>query len=186
MNGGIGLLNEVGTDNAKIVIRDMGESRATFYISKGVNTRYIGLQLFVGLDKTVRIHLYARRGRVQPVSIWRASSSHQQVGTCECTFSLRCLDGQPNLALARPFNLYSCRFQQDLYTVLTQDLRYLFRYIRIFANQQILASLDNSHLAAEATKHLPAFQANIATSHDQQLLRPNIQVHDAGRTQRRS
>src|SRR5258708_8035821 len=178
MNGGVALFNEVGTDNAKIVIRNMGESWTTFYITKGVNTWDVSLQFFVGLNKAVRIHLHTRRGRVQPVSIWCASSSHQQVRACECTFSLRCLDGQPNLTLARPFNLYSCRFQQDLYTVLPQDFRYLSRYIRIFANQQILASLDNSHLAAEATKHLPEFQANIATSHDQQVLRHNIKFHD--------
>src|SRR5258708_36034503 len=185
MNGGVALFNEVGTDNAKIVIRNMGESWTTFYITKGVNIRDVSLQFFVGLNKAVRIHLYTRRGKVQPVRIWCASSSHQQVRACECTFSLRCLDGQPNLTLACPFNLYSCRFQQDLYTVLAQDPGYLFCFISIFASQQILASLDNSHLATEATKHLPKFQTHIATSHDQQMLWYNIKFHDRGRIQRR-
>src|SRR5207248_5986756 len=72
MDGSIAVFKEVGANNAEIVVGDMGESRATFYITQRINTRDIGFQLLIGWNKAFFIYLHPGSSRVEPIGVGSA------------------------------------------------------------------------------------------------------------------
>src|SRR5438067_13036069 len=102
MNACIPVFEEIGANNAEIVVGDMGESGATLYIPERVDTRNIGFQLLIGLNKAFFIYLYSCRSKIEPIGVGSAPCCHEQVRSAESTVTCRSLYSQLNFAIAGP------------------------------------------------------------------------------------
>src|SRR5215472_13436255 len=52
--------------------------------------------------------------------------------------------------------------------------------ILVFALEQARLHFDHGHFAAEAAEHLPKLKAHVATAHDNQMRREEINTHHRG------
>ena len=77
------------------------------------------------------------------------------------------------------------RVQQDFDSVLLKYLGDFFRDVGIFAIEQLATGLDDGHATAEAAKHLPKLQADIAASENEQMFRNRVQLHDGSAVEKR-
>ncbi len=73
--------------------------------------------------------------------------------------------------------------QQDLKSILAQDLRHRVGDVVVLAGQQVRAALHNSNLAAEAAEHLSELQPDVSSANNQQVLRHRVQFHNRSRIQ---
>ena len=80
---------QVVTDDAIVIVRDMRERGAAIDVSQGVDARYVRLQPVVHPDEPVGIDLHTGGGEVEPVAIRHPSRGHQEVGAGDGSVSGR-------------------------------------------------------------------------------------------------
>src|SRR5215204_6935407 len=73
--------------------------------------------------------------------------------------------------------------QQDLDTVLAQDLSDRFGNVGVLAAHQLSTSLYDRDLAAETPEHLGELHSDVAAAEHEQVLRQLVELHDGGRVQ---
>src|SRR6266498_2254748 len=61
VRGGIAALEQIRTNDSKVVVRDVGEGRPTFNVAKSINPGYVGLEPFINLHKALLVSLYTHR-----------------------------------------------------------------------------------------------------------------------------
>src|SRR5215216_163687 len=77
-DGGAATLQQVGSDDAEVVVGDVREGRAPLYISQGVDAGCAGLQALVRLDRAAFVCLYAGRIEVERLGV-RSPSNESTV-----------------------------------------------------------------------------------------------------------
>src|ERR1019366_317086 len=102
---------------------------------------------------------------------------NQQMRTGERSRMALLLDLQSNAAI-RLAHAIGIRVQHDFDSVLLKYLGDFFRDVGVLAVKKLAPGLDNGHATAEAAKHLPKLQADVATSKNQQMLRNSVHLHD--------
>src|SRR6266542_3760279 len=57
VRGRIAALEQIRTNDSKVVVRDVGEGRPTFNVAKSINPGYVGLEPFIDLHKALLVTL---------------------------------------------------------------------------------------------------------------------------------
>src|SRR5258708_12485392 len=102
-------LQQIGANHAIVVIRDVSESGATFYVTQSVDAWYVRLQLSVGLDISMSVGVDAGRFDIQGISVRCSSRSDEQVRTLHGADTMLGFNLELKL-LPPPSSLYPPRF----------------------------------------------------------------------------
>src|SRR5262247_2871893 len=168
---GVSALDQIRSDDAVIIISDVSELRAAFHVAERVYSWRARFQSIVRFDEAVPVGFDPGRREVQGLGVRRATGGREQMRARQCSLSFRRSHGQMYLSASASFNAGSLGVEQDLDAVLAHDFRDPVGHILIFASEQLRTALDDRHAAAEAPKHLPEFEADIAPAQNQQMLR---------------
>src|SRR5262249_39550178 len=93
---GTAAFEQICTNNAEIVVRNVGEGGAAFHITQRIDARYICLQPLIYLDRAAFIHLHARCRQVEPIGVGNTASGQEQVRSAKSTFPGWCTYRQLN------------------------------------------------------------------------------------------
>src|SRR5450755_623007 len=178
LDTGVTVFDQVGAQNAEVVVGDVGERGWPLDIVERVDARDIGLQAVVGQNVAAFVYLDSGCGKVELFGIGRASRSDQEMRTGNDALFITALDRQCDMTIVCLAHALGGGLEENLDTILTQNLSNGLGYVLIFTSEQLGAALDDSDLAAEAAKHLPEFQTDVATAQDQQVLRHAIELHN--------
>ena len=167
------------THDAVVVVRHVGEGRASFNIAQGMNVGRRGPEVFVCHHVAVIVSRNARRLKVQALGIGAAPGGDQQhVGAQIGGVSARILHRHDRLPTL-PAHLLGRVAGQHLYPLALQHPPQLGGHIGVFAGQQAVTVLHHRDPAAQAGKGLGQFQADVAAAQHQQTLRQNLQFQRA-------
>src|SRR5947209_6863230 len=182
---GVLLFEEISADDTEIIVRNMRERRPALDVAECVDGASRSFEAVVYLDEAAIVRFNPSRRKAQGVRVRRSPCGDQQMRTGQSGRMAVLLD----LQLNAPVNLSdmnrSC-LQQDLNTVLLQDLANFSRDVGVLASQQLASRLNNRYTTAEAPKQLSKLQTNVATAQDQQVIGNNIEFHDGGVVQSRN
>jgi hypothetical protein len=81
LNRSLPIFQQIGTNDAEVIVRDMGESRAALHIPQRINIRYIGLQSVVNPNIAVFVHFDTDHSQIKPIRVGGAARRDQQMGT---------------------------------------------------------------------------------------------------------
>src|SRR5436190_23168504 len=160
---GVPLFEEIGADDTEIIVRNMRERRPALDVAECVDGASRSFEAVVYLDEAAIVRFNPSRRKAQGVRVRRSPCGDQQMRTGQSGRMAVLLD----LQLNAPVNLSdmnrSC-LQQDLNTVLLQDLGNFSRDVGVLASKQLASRLNNRHTTAEALKQLSKLQTNVATA----------------------
>ena len=170
--------DEVGVQDAVIVVGKVGEGRAALDVTHRVNAGDTGLQVLVDLDEAVVVETDAGRLGGERLRIRDAADGRQQVRAFELSLTVLRANGQPQAAAVGGLNPGRRRRGQDRDPVIAQDSGDLVRDVLVLDHYQARGALDDGDLAAEPAEHLPELQPDVAAAEDDQVLRELVQLHD--------
>src|SRR5262245_17861215 len=94
IRGCVAAFQEVASDNAEVVVGDVGELRAALHVAERVDTRCTRLQPTVGFDESLVVQCYTGRPAVQPIGVGGTTGSEKQVRAPNHPIALRGRDSQ--------------------------------------------------------------------------------------------
>src|SRR6266487_2898746 len=159
---GVLLFEEISADDTEIIVRNMRERRPALDVAECVDGASRSFEAVVYLDEAAIVRFNPSRRKAQGVRVRRSPCGDQQMRTGQSGRMAVLLD----LQLNAPVNLSdmnrSC-LEQDLNTVLLQDLGNFSRDVGVLASKQLASRLNNRHTTAEAPEQLSKLQTNVAT-----------------------
>ncbi len=124
------LLDYVCANNPEIVVRNVGERRASLDVAQRVHTGDVRLKPVIGPNESFGVGLDPGRRKIERIGIRGSPDRRQKVRALDRTRLRANQDIQLDTAV-RCLGPLCFRIQQDFDAVLTQDLRYLLRHVGV-------------------------------------------------------
>src|SRR5258705_6862178 len=83
VDGDILFLDNVGANDAEVVVGNVREGGAAFDVSEGINTRYVGLEPIVCFEEAFGVGFNSGGRQIKRVGIRGAANGDEKVRSCQ-------------------------------------------------------------------------------------------------------
>ena len=174
--------DEVRPHDPHIVVGNVRELRPSLGVAERPDSRRSRTQLVVNLDESAGVGLDAGDLQAEAIRIRSPPHREKEVRALEMPLALRTPNSQRDTR-ARRLDLCRRRFEQDLDTVLAQNVCDRVGDVGILAAEELRTALNDCHIRSEAPEHLSELEPDVSAADDHQVLRRLVELHDRRRVQ---
>jgi hypothetical protein len=176
-SGGAAAFEQVGAQDAEIVVGNVRESGAALDVAEGEDVLRGGFELFVDADEAVGIGRDCGGEEIQRVGVGNASSGHEEMGAFDFAGFSSGAEFHGD-AIARAGDFFDGGVEMKLEAVFPEDAGDGFGDVLVFSAEELRIALENGDATAEAAKELREFEADVASAENKEMRGNFGEFHD--------
>src|SRR6266699_913329 len=154
----------------------MRELRAARAIAHRANARCSSLQSFVDFDVPPRVQYDSCCLEADPLGVWRASSSDQQIGSLNLLSPVAVFSNDSRLLTRESAHFMHSRVEQHFDSFAREILQKRLRNVRIFGGGDLRATFDYRYRSSEAAQGLREFETDVSSTEYDQVFRQTVEI----------